>query len=434
MRDWTTRHIAFFTLAFGFAALLGPGQNNAQAQIPAVFDACTLSPVAQPPIIAQHQIFVGPYTAQPITTLPLAIQQRFNTHSIWVEKNVFAESIEAATPLLADQMSAISMIQSTEIGKMFDAQIFMDTQQTEQVLRAEAYRDYSPSQEFCVFGTGARAMAASDSKRDFTKAILDQTTLARKTGQIGTSAADGTEQDQYDRWRAFTQNYCDTRNNSWQQDRPQSTGLTNVCETSVTSGRVNRDVDYARLIDEPRTIPVNFNAPVRDGANAGLETDIFAFLSNVIGHQTLNNALDLNSEGGQEDFLKRRAVMARRSVAQNSMNAILALKASGSDVGSVPRILGVSDQAVLDMVGQDPSLYAQLEMLSKKLYQNPDFYAGLYDKPANVERTAVAMRAIELMIDREIYNSRLRQEMLGSVLLSTKLDQSSSIVEAISSQ
>ena len=42
--------------------------------------------------------------------------------------------------------------------------------------------------------------------------------------------------------------------------------------------------------------------------------------------------------------------------------------------------------------------------------------------PANVKRKGVALKAIELMLDRAIYESQLRQEMAMSVLLSAKLD------------
>ncbi len=62
-----------------------------------------------------------------------------------------------------------------------------------------------------------------------------------------------------------------------------------------------------------------------------------------------------------------------------------------------------------------------MEILAKKIYQNPDFFAGLYDSPANVERKSVALKAIKLMLDRAIYESQIRQEMAYSVLLSSRL-------------
>ena len=60
-----------------------------------------------------------------------------------------------------------------------------------------------------------------------------------------------------------------------------------------------------------------------------------------------------------------------------------------------------------------------MEVLTKKLYQNPSFYTELYDKPANVERKRVALQAIDLMQKRDIYQSLLRSESILSLMLET---------------
>lgn len=84
---------------------------------------------------------------------------------------------------------------------------------------------------------------------------------------------------------------------------------------------------------------------------------------------------------------------------------------------------GTSDEDIYKIIGENPSYYAQLELLSKKIYQNPDFFANLYDKPTNVKRKSTAMKAIELMLDRALFESELRQEMMLSVMLSSKLNK-----------
>ena len=129
-----------------------------------------------------------------------------------------------------------------------------------------------------------------------------------------------------------------------------------------------------------------------------------------------------------------RSVAAKRSVAENSYNAIVGMKSAGTSdakndggpntgefLGSVLKELGVPDNEIYVLIGEQPSYYAQLEILAKKIYQNPDFYSNLYDKPANVKRKSVALKAIELMLDRAIFESQLRQEMAMSVLLSSRL-------------
>ncbi len=74
-----------------------------------------------------------------------------------------------------------------------------------------------------------------------------------------------------------------------------------------------------------------------------------------------------------------------------------------------------------DMLGERPSYYAQMDVLTKKIYQNPNFYTNLYDKPANVERIGASIDAIALMNQRDRYESMLRQEMLSAVLVEESL-------------
>ena len=68
-------------------------------------------------------------------------------------------------------------------------------------------------------------------------------------------------------------------------------------------------------------------------------------------------------------------------------------------------------------------------MLAKKLYQNPDFYRELYDKPENTRRKSVALSAINSMLDREIFDSQIRAEAMISQLLELKVQQAQDDVE-----
>jgi len=58
-----------------------------------------------------------------------------------------------------------------------------------------------------------------------------------------------------------------------------------------------------------------------------------------------------------------------------------------------------------------------MELLTRKIYQSPEFYANLMESPANISRQQTAMEAIALMQDRDIYNSLRRSEMVLSSLL-----------------
>jgi len=62
-----------------------------------------------------------------------------------------------------------------------------------------------------------------------------------------------------------------------------------------------------------------------------------------------------------------------------------------------------------------------MEVLTKDIYQNPVFFTELYDKPANVTRKGATIRALNLMQERDLYESQLRTEAVLAVMLETML-------------
>ena len=126
-----------------------------------------------------------------------------------------------------------------------------------------------------------------------------------------------------------------------------------------------------------------------------------------------------------------RSVVAKRSVAEHSFNTIAGMRAMSSEEGggetgkymkNILKQLGVTnEQDLTQMVGDRPSYYAQMEILTKKIYEHPDFFVDLYEKPMNTERKKVAMRAIGLMQDFDTWNSYLRMEAMLSVILELEI-------------
>lgn len=163
--------------------------------------------------------------------------------------------------------------------------------------------------------------------------------------------------------------------------------------------------------------------------------DVFALSANLFAHKVAPRFVPEQLATGDgrvklsaaEKYMDLRAVFAKRSVAQNSFAALTAMRSSGDD-GSAPytkaliKELGVADEdEINELLGEKPSYFAQMEVLTKKIYQNPTFYTELYDKPVNVERKGAAIQAISLMQDRDLYNSLIRSEAVLSVLLETML-------------
>ena len=354
----------------------------------------------------------------------------------WMIDVMMDTEFAPAMAMTATQMAAVAMYQVEVIGAFLDAENQLDTQLLFQRLEIEAHRDYHPSEELCLFGTVTRSLAASEA---LARAALAEISISRQLGSANTNAAPSVDQDLAGRWQQFVTTYCDVKDNNWLR---ADTGLDLACDHDGVAGgpkggsnlyRRNRDLDYTRMIDVPRTINVDFT----NGGNTTDEEDLMALGNNLYGHRVLTRNLSnaqLQNETAQSLFMGLRGVAAKRAVAQDSFNAIVGLKSNGSSNTSstsqyFAAILkelmpaGTSNEDIYAMMSQKPSYYEQLEILSQKLYQDPDFYASLYDKPANVSRKYVAMKAIELMLDRATYESQLRREMSVSVMLSSKLRQ-----------
>lgn len=82
------------------------------------------------------------------------------------------------------------------------------------------------------------------------------------------------------------------------------------------------------------------------------------------------------------------------------------------------------------MIGERPSYFAMLEVMAKKIYQQPEFFTNLYDTPANVRRKDVAMQAVDLIVGRDLYQSELRSEALYSLLLEMELSRYQEEIQA----
>ena len=236
-------------------------------------------------------------------------------------------------------------------------------------------------------------------------------------------------------------------------------------------GRFNRDINYTRLIERPSTLEIDFSDNTTNSTivpastlyvppinQPGDEEDVIAMSKNLYGHNVLSRRISsamMSRFDAKRMYLSLRSVAAKRNVAQASYNALVALKSAGTThdqsgnttrtnllggnttfaleekqtrryMGAIIKQLLPADPEltaanIFSLIGYSPSYFSQLEVLAKRIYQDPTFYSNLYETPANVVRKRVAMKAIELMVDRAIYESQIRREMSVSVLLSSKL-------------
>lgn len=395
------------------------------------------------------------------TAVRQKIKDEFIKHRNWMVNTYWLEHVLPALMLMAEQLTVIGIAQVEMIGAMLDAKHQLETQRLFQQLMAQAHKDYHPSEGMCTFGTSVRSLAASGRKSDLTQVALAGRMMQRQAMNGDTISTESVTSDLQARITKFTQTYCQKADNGGT--------LQYLCKDAGSlPERRNIDVDFTRNVESRLTLDIDMNdsrdselaaareqldelggdAIVRQAMQqriADLEAagaqdspdkeDLFALSANLFAHNIAPRIEpdELATPSGQvyqdaaERYLDLRAVFAKRSVAQNSFAALTAMRASG-DEGSAPytkaliKELGVtSEEEINKFLGEKPSYFAQMEVLTKKIYQNPTFYTELYDKPVNVERKGAAIEAISLMQDRDLYNSLLRSEAVLSVLLETML-------------
>lgn len=353
---------------------------------------------------------------------------------LWMTQIFFNNYILKAMQMMTDQLTANAFTQLQIVGSFMDASHQMQTQRLFQQLAAQAHKDYHPSEGLCTFVTVSRALGASSSRADFTARALSAHSLGRRLSTGRSSGAGGAGMDLVDRAQSFRDTFCDSSGNN-------NGGLSGACSGGASADLKDADANFGKTIEAPLTLPIDF----LNGSATPQERAILALQKNLYASQTqspMGNAMFKNANSDTEGrYFDTRALAAKYSLAESSFNAIVGMKAQGSGgssafVRGVLKELQVPDQDIFEILGRDengrpvnPSYFAQMEVLSKKIYQHPDFYINLYDTPANVARKGVAMEAIKVMQDRDSYRSHLRMESMLALLLEVEIEKIGNAVQ-----
>lgn len=316
--------------------------------------------------------------------------------------------------------------QSTSLGGFADAQNNANTIRTLQAGSAKAAKNAAPSEALCRFATLSQGLAASEGTANAIKSGILEQSLARQllrkgaiSGQdIEGIATPGRSADKQARWKQYVSTFCDPSQGGL------GSGSDGVCQTKDDT-QINRDIDFTRTVANPMTIDIPLSGEASKDA-----INITALNNNLYAHDVMNNmptagTLDPSSPanaGNIREYMMLRSAIAKRSVAQNSLASVVAMKAKGSPetaqyAVNLMKELGLNEEQAKAAVGDNPSYYAQMDALTRKMYQGPAFYVNLMENPQNVMRQQSAMKSLELMQQRDIYKSMARSEMLLATLL-----------------
>ena len=333
----------------------------------------------------------------------------------------YVQALMVTTYRLSEVLNYITL----PIGMFFDAKMQLETQRQLQHMEAEAHKDYHPSDQMCRFGSFIKSIpraeeSASHNHQAFNAFLMPTYSNVQNTSggtQEGSKAVAKSKREQ------FEQVYCDPANQN------NTLGVYGICsdtETAAEKKVINKDIDYPRTLSTPLTLSVDFS----DNYTSASEADVLALAKNLYWPKSFQSTIAKRLEKQPEKYMATRWLAASHNVAHNSLANLIGMKSESyspySDNGSgfmkaLMKEFGLSDNEVNEMLGEYPSYYAQMEVLTKKIYQSPDFYTNLYDKPTNVDRISVSLDAIKLMQTRDWFDASLRREMLNSLLVEETL-------------
>ena len=334
--------------------------------------------------------------------------------------------LEAFQQMTAE-LNSNMMAQVEAIGMFFDAKHQLESQRIFQRRTARAHKDYHPSVQMCEIGTMVRDLANTERRSDLTAVAMQRHMIDRALQSGDVKTVIGNSSDEITRVTQYINDFCNIQDNAQQNDL--------LCQgVSAGADQQNKDINFTQTLDAPLSLDID----MLDDFILPDEQNIFALLDYIF----LNDALPFTAQSKSTlkkyvmPYMDMRSIVAMRSVAQNSFANFIALKTAGPEENTAAPYLyalmdemGVTAEEIERVLGERPSYYAQMEVLTKKIYQDPKFFANLYDKPANVKRIRAAMSAIKLMQDRDIHESMMRREMLLSMILELKLREKQLVVD-----
>ena len=367
--------------------------------------------------------------------IALLVNQQFISLRDFLVEDWWRGIVQAGLARMTEQLTATAFLQTTAIGSFFDAKHQLERQLVLDKKYTDAIQNYQPSVALCRFGSASASLASSERKSSVNTSLMSRRSLARHLGRKG-SVGETISRNTIPRLAHFLNNYCNTSYMGGRLSNEYDAGGTllqsGLCgDNGGKIDRLTKDIDANKTLLHPKTL----NMDLTDTQVTADEQDIFALGANLYGYDVFKRQGARAFRDGEPDFKdnrnlyhRYRALLAKRNVAENSYYKIAGLKSSGSGASGefliqIMEQLGMPRAEAENLLSDTPSYNAQLDILTKTIYQNPSFITSLIDKPENVKRQQAAMMAIELMQRREAYKSMRRQEMIIASMLDLFADE-----------
>lgn len=329
-----------------------------------------------------------------------------------------------AIRLWSAEMGATILARVALQGNLLDTQTRLFFLQAQQKRQAQLIIDSRVSDQMCRMATLSQSLAKADFNTKAQQRVMARILQERDMGKDGSIYVDNDQVNPtvalVSRIVSFKNNYCD--------QYAENSSLARVCAVDMDDN-LNRDVDFTRVIDLPQTLGVNFigNSTIEPD-----EADVIAFGENLFPSLPLISTARVPATS--EVYMDFRSLQAARNIARNSYTAVIGEKATheNSKAGYAHNLLksmNVDPREAELLLGRNPSYFAQMNLLTKTVYQTTDFAKGLMTGAANVERARVAMKAVDLQQNADLLDSLYRREMLLATYLEQMLSAKQSDME-----
>ena len=343
--------------------------------------------------------------------------------------------------LLAPPITGATLLQPALEGNLRNAQLGTRVLDQRNAASADILLNGQVSNQVCRIASVAQSLGASDLYARTVQMSVSDTARDRALMRMGMSSGftdakrlEGNSQigqaaDNAGRWDLYRRSFCNKNDPNVKE----------IC-LNTDPAMNDRDINFANATSYYKQIDINI-APVtgshQNSTNFGSKDfDAVMALSNNLYAHDLSFTADDVGRNNAERLMGLRSTLAMRNVVQNSYSAFVAARASGVGGNSnsmkalMAELKGEQSLDVeADIFGARPSYEAQMDALSRKLYQTDAFYKNLMENPANVKRQQVAMQAVDLMNKHDIAQSLERTEMLMALWLEVKLRKKQAQIE-----
>lgn len=321
---------------------------------------------------------------------------------------------------MTKQFSAVMMQQAQIIGSFFDAQLQLAQQRENQKRMAEARTEFQPGEQLCRFGSFTKSLASSSQYANYTSQALSTMAMNRFSNRANTASAIGPGVDSQSRWDVVMNENCDPTSSNG--------ALSSTCNND-NPDRIHRDINYASTMGNALTLDIQ--GP-EGGYGGEAMQDLVTLGQNLYWPNVYNRIGVSEFDKGTEAAQEARRIVALTNVAYDSFARLAGMKAaytpaegagSGDHMKAMMREFGLSDEDITQTIGENPSYYAKLDVLTNKMFQNPQFYTDLYGSNANNVRTAAAISAINSINLQNYRKSLEKTELMNSLILELLLKE-----------